>query len=146
MLLALGVVLVDQATKTWALGALQGRSIPIVDGYLRLHLARNTGAAFSAFSAFANSGPVLAVVVAGVIVLIVVVLRDAGHRMEAIALGFVLGGAVGNFLDRLLRGATLLGGAVVDWIDPSFFPTFNVADSAITVGVALLLLGSFLRR
>lgn len=117
--------------------------IVLVPGFLRLAVARNSGAAFSTFT---GSGPVLALVAVGVVVLIVVALRDAGHRVEAIGLGLLLGGAVGNLADRLFRGDGLLDGSVVDWIDFSFFPTFNVADAAITVGVVLLLAHSFLRR
>ena len=73
-------------------------------------------------------------------------LREAGRRLDAIALGLVLGGAVGNLLDRLFRGDSFLDGAVVDFINVPFFATFNVADIAINVGVALLLLAAFLRR
>jgi len=122
---------------------LPGRPIPIIDGFLQLRVARNSGAAFSSFT---GSGPLLAVVAMGVVVLIVVVLGDAGHRIEAISLGLILGGALGNLTDRLVRGAGLLDGAVVDWIDFSFFPTFNAADAAITIGVLLLLLHSLRRK
>jgi signal peptidase II len=103
-------------------------------------LTYNTGAAFSMFS---KGGPILGVIAVGVIVMIMFVLKDASRKAEAIALGMVLGGSIGNLTDRLFRGDGLLDGAVVDFIDFSFFATFNVADMGITLGVGLLLLVSF---
>ena len=141
--MAAGVVVVDVLTKIWAMAALADGPISIIGDTLQFRLVRNTGAAFSLLS---GGGPLVGLVVIGVVVLIFVALGDASHRIEAVALGLVLGGAVGNLLDRLFRGDEFLGGAVVDWIYTSFFPTFNVADSAITIGVVLLLVGAFLRR
>lgn len=115
----------------------------LIEDFLQLRLTFNTGASFSLFS---NAGPILAVVAAGVVVLIVYVLRDAARRTEAVALGLVLGGALGNLIDRVFRGDGMLDGAVVDFIDFSFFATFNVADAAINVGVALLLIAAFVWR
>ena len=64
----------------------------------------------------------------------------AETRLGLTALGLILGGAVGNLTDRIFKaGGSFLGGSVTDFIDFSFWPTFNLADSAITVGVALLL-------
>ncbi len=82
----------------------------------------------------------------GVIGMIFYILGDASRRIEAVALGLVLGGAVGNFIDRAVRGDGLLDGAVVDFIDFSFFATFNVADIAVNAGVVLLLVAAFWRR
>lgn len=62
------------------------------------------------------------------------------------ALGLVLGGAVGNLIDRLFRGDGFLDGGVVDFIDFSFFATFNVADACVTIGVILLLFATFIHR
>ena len=73
-------------------------------------------------------------------------LGESSRRVEAVALGMVLGGAIGNLVDRVFRGDGLLDGAVVDFIDFSFFPTFNVADAAINIGVALLLIATFVKR
>jgi signal peptidase II len=137
------VLVIDQVSKTWAVDALADKPIVIIDGFLQLRLAFNTGAAFSLF---ARSGPVLGLVVIGVIALIFFSLRNAGTLAEAIALGLVLGGALGNFSDRLFRGDGIIDGGVVDFIDFSFFPTFNVADSAVTIGVILLLLSTLIRR
>ena len=129
------VVAVDQLTKTWALRALDGEVIDLV-GSLRLRLVFNTG---SAFSIGAGVGPVLAVL--GVVI-VVVLLRASSTvegRLARTALGLVLGGAVGNLIDRALRdGDGFLGGAVVDFVDLQWWPVFNVADVAICAGVALL--------
>jgi signal peptidase II len=61
-------------------------------------------------------------------------------------LGLVLGGAIGNLIDRIFRGPGLLDGEVVDFIDFDFFPTFNVADSAITIGAVLAVLLAIRQR
>ncbi len=138
------VVVVDQATKAWARAALDSGPVIAIDGWLEFRLTENTGAAFSLLP---RNGPLLGVVAAGIIVLIVLVLKDAGHRLDAIGLGMILGGAVGNLLDRVLRGDGFLDGGVTDFISVSFFwPVFNVADSAITIGVVLLLVSAFIRR
>lgn len=115
----------------------------LIEDFLQLRLTYNTGASFSLFS---NAGPILAIVAFGVVGLIIYILGEAGRRVEAVALGLVLGGAVGNLIDRLARGDGLLDGAVVDFIDFSFFATFNVADAAINIGVALLLIAAFVWR
>ncbi len=137
------VLVLDQLTKIWAVDALSDGPIVIIEDFLRLRLTHNTGAAFSLF---ARSGPVLGLIVIGVIILIVVSLRDAGSLGEAIGLGLVLGGALGNLTDRVFRGDGLMDGAVVDFIDFSFFPTFNMADSAVTVGVIVLLVSTFVLK
>lgn len=140
---AAAVVLLDQLTKWWAVNALVDGPIVVIEGFFQFRLTFNTGASFSILT---NSGPLIAVVAFGVVGLIVVVLGDASRRVEAVALGLVLGGAVGNLLDRVFRGEGLLDGAVVDFIDFSFFPTFNVADMAINAGVILLLIVTFVKR
>jgi signal peptidase II len=137
------VLLLDQLTKWWAVNGLADGPMELIDGFLQLDLTYNTGAAFSFF---AQSGPFLGIVVIGVILLILFALKDASHVTEAIALGLVLGGALGNLTDRLFRGDGFVDGAVVDFIDFSFFATFNVADSAVTIGVALLLISTVVRR
>jgi len=93
----------------------------------------------------AGSFLVLAIIVA--VVAIFLAIRSSEGWWETLSLGLVLGGAMGNLADRLTRGSGFADGRVVDWINPSFFWTFNVADASITVGVALLLLsGIFLRE
>lgn len=137
------VVGVDQLAKWWATTALADGPIVVIDGFFQFRLTFNTGASFSLFS---GGGQVLAVIAFGVVSLIVYVLGDASRRLEAVSLGLVLGGAVGNLVDRVFRGPGLLDGAVVDFIDFSFFAVFNVADIAINVGVGLLFVVAFWKR
>lgn len=137
------VVVLDQLTKWWAETALAAGPIVIIPDFFQFRLTYNTGAAFSMFS---QGGPVLAVIAIGVIGVIMFVLSDASRRGEAVALGMVLGGSIGNLIDRITRGDGFLDGGVVDFIDFSFFATFNVADMGITLGVGLLLLLAFLPK
>ena len=132
------VLLADQATKAWALAALaDGSTIELV-GSLRLRLVFNRGTAFGLGSRFAPVIALLGVVVVGLLA------RSAGalrRRPARAALGLVLGGAVGNLLDRLVRtGGGVLGGAVVDFVDLQWWPVFNLADVAITTGAVVLAL------
>lgn len=143
VLVGAAVVVVDQLTKWWASTELVDGPIAIVDGWFQLRLTFNTGASFSLFS---GGGQLIALIVIGVVVMIFYVLGDASRRIEAVALGLVLGGAVGNLIDRVFRGSGLLDGAVVDFIDFSFFATFNFADIAINVGVLLLFVAAFWKR
>ena len=77
------------------------------------------------------------------IVALLVSLRRNGSMLSAVGIGLVIGGAIGNMLDRLFRdGDGFLGGAVVDFIDLQWWPVFNVADMAITVGGVILVVGS----
>ncbi len=141
---AAAVVAADQLTKAWALDRLDGgREIHVV-WTLRLRLTFNTGMAFSGGRGL---GPVIGVVALVVIVGLLVSLRrgGAGGWVGAVALGLVVGGAVGNVADRVFRGDNgFLRGAVVDFIDLQWWPVFNVADAAITVGGVLLVLTSLL--
>ncbi len=137
------VAVFDQLTKAWALNELADGPIVIIQDVFRLRLTFNTGASFSLFS---NGGVIIAIIAFGVIGLIMYMLGDASRRLEAIALGLVLGGSIGNLIDRVFRGAGVLDGAVVDWIDVQFFAVFNAADVFINVGVALLLYAAFVRR
>jgi signal peptidase II len=127
------VVLVDQLTKSWAVDRLATGPIHLV-WRLDLALTANTGSAFSLF----QGATVLIVLIALVLVgaLLVMVWRSPTMARAAI-LGLILGGALGNLADRFFRGDH---GAVVDFVDFHGFPTFNVADSCITVGCILLAL------
>jgi signal peptidase II len=136
---ALGVIVLDQLTKRLALRELDGGRIVEVFSTLRLHLVFNEGLAFGLASKFTS-------VIALVAVVVVVVLLRSRHRvvgfLPTFALGLIVGGAVGNLLDRLFRDGHggFLGGAVVDFIDLRWWPVFNSADMAITVGAVLLAL------
>jgi signal peptidase II len=124
---AVVVVAVDQATKTWAVDRLSRGPIHVV-WKLDFQLAYNSGAAFSFLQGWA---PVLG----GVAVVAVIVMLGAVRRVQStaltVALGLVVGGALGNLTDRVVRSNH---GAVIDFIALHFWPTFNVADSCIVVG------------
>ena len=127
---AAAVVAADQAAKSWAVGRL-GRAPIHVVWKLDLILSYNTGSAFGLAQGWA---PVLAALAAVIVVALLAAVRGVRGYAMAMALGLVAGGAVGNLADRLFRGHH---GAVVDFIALQFWPTFNVADACITVGVVL---------
>ncbi|HML00561.1 MAG TPA: signal peptidase II [Acidimicrobiales bacterium] len=130
LVVAAVVVAVDQITKTWASHRLAHGSIHVI-WKLDLVLSYNTGAAFGLARGWA---PVLAAAAALVVVMVLAVVRGVRSKVMAAALGLVIGGALGNLADRVFRGHH---GAVVDFIALHFWPTFNVADACITVGVIL---------
>lgn len=130
------VVALDQLTKHWALHELADGPVDLV-GSLRLRLTFNSGASFSVG---AGRGGLIALV--GLVVVAFVfrsALRWPG-KLAPVALGFVLGGALGNLADRAFRDGSggFLGGRVVDFIDPQWWPVFNVADIGVSVGAVLL--------
>ena len=150
--IAVLIVVADQFTKVLVLGSFQyGESLPITS-YFNLVRVHNLGAAFSFLSNaggwqrwfFTGLGTVAAL-------FMVWMLRShAGQRLFSSAISLILGGAVGNVIDRLVHGY------VVDFLDfhwafldgifhGGHFPAFNVADCAITVGAGLLILDEFLR-
>jgi signal peptidase II len=139
---AASVLVVDQVTKALAESRLaDGRVVEVVDGLLRLRLVYNPGAAFSLAT---NATVLLSVVSVVVVVVILRISRRLAHPAWAIALGALLGGAVGNLVDRLFRSPGPLRGEVVDFLELPNFPVFNVADSAIVVGASLMVLLSLL--
>lgn len=135
--IALVVLVADQIVKHAVASQLSdGRHMDVFGGLVRLDFTRNTGAAFG----FYAGGSVLLGLVAIAICAGIVLYyrRFAGSPvLVRVALGLILGGAVGNLLDRIRLGY------VVDFIDLRWWPVFNLADSAIVVGVALLVLFSF---
>lgn len=132
-------MVVDQLTKIWAVERLDESSISLIGDVLALRLTFNTGAAFSSFT---DGGPLLGVIAVGVIGAVAFAMSRTRRWIDQIGLALILGGAVGNLVDRIFRGDGVLDGGVVDFIDLSFWPTFNVADSAITIGVVILIVSS----
>lgn len=131
--LAAGVVLADQLSKAWAsrVLAVQGPR-PLIPGLLDLHFTTNTGAAFSLLSGSTRLLGLISVLVA--LVVVVWILRQARRPMplsRSLGLGLVLGGALGNGIDRWRLGE------VVDFLAlvPVSFPIFNIADVAINLAV-----------
>ena len=136
---AVAAIALDQLTKTWAVNALDDRDIDLF-WTLRFHLVHNTG---SSFSVAPGRGGLVALVAIPVVLVMMWMGRTVDSKAGAVALGLVLGGALGNIVDRLVRtGHGFLGGGVVDFIDPQWWPVFNVADIAISCGGVLLLLVS----
>ena len=136
----LGVVVLDQITKVWVVATLSDGPLSIIGNDVELHLTRNSGGAFSLFT---NATILLAVVAAVLSVVLVRAVRKAQDLLSVVALSLVLGGALGNLTDRLARSPGFLRGEVVDYVKVGSFPTFNVADSAITVGAILLVIAAF---
>ena len=128
---------IDVATKVWAAASLTERTIGLLGGRLLLRESRNTGAAFSIGT---DQTVLISLIAVAVVTVVVLHVRTVTSRATAVAWGLVSGGATGNLTDRLLRDPGPLRGGMVDWIDLGWFPSFNAADSAITVGVGLLLL------
>ncbi len=138
---AFAVYALDQATKSWAVNRLSDGSTIDLIGSLRFNLAFNSGAAFSRGTGF---GPVIGLLAIVIVVVLLWTSRSAASKVSAVAVGLVLGGALGNLSDRLLREGPggFLGGAVVDFIDLQWWPIFNIADSAVVVGGILLVLSA----
>lgn len=131
------VVIVDLLTKELVLDRLgDGRVVPVLGDVLSLRLVSNPGAAFSLASGMTWVFTIIAVVVA---VVVVRVSRRLGSRGWAVALGLLLGGAVGNLLDRLFRPPGFGRGHVIDFIDYGGLFVGNVADIAIVVAAGLVM-------
>ena len=114
--------------------------IQVIGDWLELHAIRNPGAAFGFGAAFTI---IFTLIAAAVIVVIVRLARKLYSLPWAIALGLLLGGALGNLTDRVFRAPGVFQGEVVDFIAPKGFAVFNLADSAIVCGGILIVLLSF---
>ena len=140
---AIGVAVcaVDVVSKILVVAGLSGHPpMTLLGGLITLQLYRNAGAAFGVGPSFTA---IYALVAASVLVTILRVAGRLRSWLWAAALGLVLGGAAGNLADRVFRSPGLMRGWVVDWIKLPYFPeTFNIADSALTVGVVLFVLAS----
>ncbi len=136
--------LVDRLSKAWAVKVLTGGSIPVIPGLFDLRYAENRGAAFSLFSSSPEPVRKLFLLLIPVVIALFVGyygLFKVKDRFGSIALGFITGGALGNIYDRLFYGK------VVDFLDLHFkgyhYPTFNLADLFVFLGVFLLIYRSF---
>lgn len=136
---AITVFSIDRFTKLAALEFLsQGRPIKIIPGVFDITLVLNDGAAFGLFKGKAIFFILISMAVIAVILLYILKSRGM-NRLASSALGLVLGGAFGNLVDRIMLGR------VVDFLDFHIWPVFNVADSCITIGAALVIF-SFLAK
>ena len=133
----------DRITKAWAEASLADRPpIEVISGILHLTYTTNSGGAFG----LGQSAPWLFAAATIVVVgIIVVVSTRLTWVLTAMALGLVLGGALGNLTDRAIRGPGL-SGRVIDFVDVRVWPVFNVADSAVLIGAVLLAVSSFRRE
>ena len=139
------VILIDQFTKTLIVGAFQLGGSHTVTSFFNIVRWHNTGAAFSFLAGAAGWQRWFFVGLGAAAALFIVWMlgRHGGQRLFASALALILGGAIGNVIDRVLYGY------VIDFIQvhygKAYFPSFNVADGAITVGAGLLILDELLR-
>ena len=143
--LALVIVIADQFTKVLILGYYHLGDTTRITSFFNIVRAHNTGAAFSFLAAAAGWQRwfFTAIGIAAAIFIVWLLRSHSGQRLFSFALACVLGGAIGNVVDRLLHGY------VVDFIQVHwrgwYFPAFNVADSAITIGAGCLILDELLR-
>lgn len=141
--IAVAVVALDLWSKRYAAIHFTGSPVEVIPGFLTLTYTENPGAAFSLFE---GAGPYLGVAAIAVSAFVLGTLRASRPQIEVIALGLVLGGAIGNLTDRIFRGDGFLDGRVIDWVDMWWIPTFNVADASITVAIGLLLIHAWQTR
>lgn len=137
--IAAATTLADHLTKLWAIDRLKppGRPIVVIPGYFDLIYAQNTG---SAFGLFRGWGPALTVVGLGALVFVAWLLHRHPHarKRSVAALGLILGGAIGNVSERVVRGYVV---DFIDWhVGDAHWPAFNVADAALVVGVIMILI------
>jgi signal peptidase II len=145
---AVVVVVLDQLTKAVIVASLAGGAVSgrlIIASFFNLVLTYNRGISFGLFNGGAGVNALVFSIVAAVIVVVLVYwLSRASNPLLAVAIGLIIGGAVGNVLDRIRFGA------VVDFLDfhvgDLHWPAFNLADGAICVGVAAMLLDSLVLR
>ncbi|MNJ56641.1 Lipoprotein signal peptidase [compost metagenome] len=141
-LIAFIIFVIDQLTKYIIVSKLElWEQIPVIGNFFLITSHRNTGAAFSILEDQRWFFIIVTIVVVIGIVWYLQKVKKLGNKLLPLALSLVLGGALGNFLDRALTGE------VVDFLQFNFgsytFPIFNIADSAIVVGVALIIYDSF---
>jgi signal peptidase II len=140
------VLLADQLTKSWAVSRLTDDPLGIhVLGSLYLRLAFNSGMAFSKGE---GKGPIIGAVALVIVCGMVWFARSVRDTLSRVAIGLVIGGALGNLCDRIFRAGVpglpkgLLSGRVVDFVYVGWWPTFNVADACVVIGGITLALAT----
>lgn len=132
------IYMADQLTKIWVVSTMtEGQITPVLPPLLNWHFIRNPGAAFSIGTDYTW---VFTIIMAVVSIAIITQVRKVASWWWAASLGLVLGGALGNLTDRLLREPSFGQGHVVDFIALPNFAIFNIADSAVVTGVCLICL------
>lgn len=160
LLLAAAWLAVDQLTKLWASFGLEG-SVRVIPNFMRFSLSHNTGALFGVMGDLPDPWRMIILVAlpsVAVVVIFVLIWRAPRHEVLArTGLALILGGAIGNLIDRLLYGHVVdfidvyagwptLAEPLISWFGTNRWPTFNVADMGLCCGAALLLGELFVRR
>jgi len=141
--IASAVVFLDLITKRYASLNFVDSPVEVIPGVLSFTYTENSGAAFSSFQ---GGGPFLGLAAIAIIGFLLYTLRLDRPLLEVVGFGFVLGGAMGNLADRIFRAEGFLDGTVIDWINLLSIPTFNIADTSITIAVVLLIIDAWRRR
>ena len=134
---AFTIFLLDYLTKFAAVRYLEDGPVKVIGNFLKFELLYNTGAAFSLATSKTIFLSSFAIAVAGGILYFA---RNIESLKWALALGSVLGGIFGNLTDRIFRSPGGLQGPVVDWISIPNWPIFNIADSAVVIGMSSIVL------
>jgi signal peptidase II len=140
------VIVLDQLTKTLVQAHMAlYESIALIPNYLDLTYTLNPGAAFSMLAdapPWVRKAFLLSMACAAIIVLVALIVRAERVSINSVAFALILGGATGNLIDRALRGGRVIDFVRAHYYDLSY-PVFNVADSAISIGVALIIVAAF---
>jgi signal peptidase II len=135
--IALLVILADQLSKWWIRGHVAANSVLFDAGFFQIARVQNTGAVFGIFKAYTPVLIILSFVSMAVILLFAFILKNRwsslDSRLVRAAIGLVMGGTIGNQIDRLRLGS------VTDFIDFKIWPAFNVADSAVNIGIIIFI-------
>jgi signal peptidase II len=137
------VISADLITKRYAALEFDGNPVAVIPGFFGFTYIENPGGAFGMFQ---NGGVVIGIAALIIATTVFVALAYERPLLETVALGLVVGGATGNLVDRFARGEGIIDGAVIDWIELSIIPTFNIADASVTVAVALLVIHAWWTR
>lgn len=141
VMVAMPVYVADQLTKAWASSNLQpSQPRELIGSVLQLNLIHNSGAAFSIGT---GATWILTVIASAVVVFVLIIARRLGSRGWTLALGLLLGGALGNLTDRVFRAPGPGRGHVVDFLQLPHYPIFNLADSAIVSAAVLIAVLAF---
>lgn len=135
-IISLIIILIDQISKFLVSTTFSAETqVTVIPKVLRLIYVKNTGAAFSIFSEHVEFLGIISVLFSIIIILYAVKTKPT-HPIHKLSIAFILGGAIGNGIDRIVRGY------VIDFIETVFieFPVFNIADIAITTGAVLLII------
>ncbi len=141
LITAFVVIVADQAAKIWAVERLQGKAaIHVIGDFLKLSFVRNPGAAFSLGT---GSTWVFTIIATIVCIVIIRISGSVTNKAWAFSLGALLGGAMGNLVDRIFRSPGFLQGHVVDFIKFPNYPMFNIGDMAVVCSAIFMIYLSF---